>query len=375
MRVLQLTSDWKWTGPAEPMLRLGLALRDRGDRVWLVCPEPPGPRDRSLVAEACGAGLPPALTIRRGRGSGPRDLPDVVRLRALLEAEDVQIVHVWHARDHLLALEASWRRRRRGLTRIVRSYRKAETIVPWPWQRWIFGPGTDGLVCVSPGTAWRNRSVRGGRPILGLFGAVDLVRFRPGPPDPSVRRELGLAKGDRVVGIVARVQAHRRFDLLLEAARRLFARCGNARLLVVGRGTRRRELAEEPARRAGVADRVVFAGYRHGDYAAVLRAIDVFTFLVPGSDGTCRALLEAAACGIPAVVTRRGALPEIVEEGRTGLVVAEEPEALASAWERLIVDPSRRRALGEASRERACRHFDPARQAAALSDFYQQLVG
>ena len=52
----------------------------------------------------------------------------------------------------------------------------------------------------------------------------------------------------------------------------------------------------------------------------MLRASDVFTFLVPGSDGTCRALLEAAACGIPAV-TRRGALPEIVLHGETGLVV------------------------------------------------------
>jgi glycosyltransferase involved in cell wall biosynthesis len=317
--------------------------------------------------------MEPALTIRRGRGTGPRDLRDVLRLRALLEAEGVEILHVWHARDHLLALQATWGRRRR--TRIVRSYRKAEKIPSWPWNRWIFGPGTDGLVCVSPETAHSNESLRGGRSVTGVFGAVDLTRFQPGPPDPRVRRELGLREGDRVVGIVARVQAHRRFDLLLEAARRLFERCSDARLLIVGRGTRRHELAEEPARRAGIADRVVFAGYRNADYDAVLRSIDLFTFLVPGSDGTCRALLEAAACGIPAVVSQRGALPEIVDDGRTGMVVSEDSEALATAWQSLLEDPSRMRRLGEAARERARQCFDPGTQAEALSDFYRRLVG
>ncbi len=355
------------------MLRLGLALREQGSRVWLACPEPPGPRDRSLVAEARAAGMEPVLTIRRGSGTGPRDLRDVRRLRAWLAAEDVEIIHVWHARDHLLALQAALGRRRR--TRIVRSYRKAEKIPSWPWNRWMFGPGTDGLVCVSPETARTNETLRGGRPVTGLFGAVDLTRFHPGPSDPRVRHELGFRESDRVLGIVARGQAHRRFDLLLEAARRLFERCGDARLLIVGRGTRRRELAEEPARRAGIADRVVFAGYRNADYDAVLRSIDLFTFLVPGSDGTCRALLEAAACGIPAVVSRRGALPEIVDDGRTGLVVSEDPEALAAAWQSLLENPSRTRTLGDAARERARQCFDPATQAEALADFYRRLVG
>jgi glycosyltransferase involved in cell wall biosynthesis len=355
------------------MLRLGLALQARGSRVWLACPEPPGPRDRSLVAEARAAGMEPALTIRRGRGTGPRDLRDVRRLRALLDAEEVEIIHVWHARDHLLALQAALGRRSR--TRIVRSYRKAEKIPSWPWNRFVFGPGTDGLVCVSPETARANEALRGGRPITGIFGAVDLTRFRPGPADPRVRRELGFRPQDRVLGIVARVQGHRRFDLLVEAARLLFARCSDARLLIVGRGTRRHELAEEPVRRAGIADRVVFAGYRNADYDAVLRSIDLFTFLVPGSDGTCRALLEAAACGIPAVVSRRGALPEIVDDGRTGLVVSEDPEALATAWQSLLEDESRTRELGDAARARALECFDPATQAEALSDFYQRLVG
>jgi glycosyltransferase involved in cell wall biosynthesis len=90
-----------------------------------------------------------------------------------------------------------------------------------------------------------------------------------------------------------------------------------------------------------------------------LRAIDVFTFLVPGSDGTCRALLEAAACGIPAVTPRRGALPEIVADGETGLLADESPAALASAWQTLFADPARRAAMGAAAHARAAKCFAP----------------
>jgi len=342
------------------MLRLGVALRERGHEVWLACPAPPPGAGRSLADEAVAAGLEPSLRLERGRGFRPlADRAGAVRLARFFGAHELDVVHTWHTRDHLLALRAAGLRRRG--TAVVRSWRQGEALAASPWNRALFGPGTDGLLCVSPRTAERNRRLRGGRPIRSAFGAVDPKRFHPQAPDPAVRAALGLAPEHRVVGIVARVQRQRRFELLLAAAAQLFARDPLARLLVVGRGTRRVELAEEPARRLGIGARVVFAGYRVGDYADVLRAIDVFTFLVPGSDGTCRALLEAAACGIPAVTTRRGALAEIVADGETGLLVDEEPHALAAAWEALLADPRRRATLGAAAHERARALFTPER--------------
>jgi glycosyltransferase involved in cell wall biosynthesis len=363
------------------MLQLALRQRARGGEVRLACPEPPPGASRSLADEARRAGLAPALELERARGVRPwRDRGDVARLRALLEEGAVEIAHVWHTRDHVLALRAAGPRRRRGETRLVRTWRRAEPIPRDPASRWLLGPGTDGLLCVSPGIAQQSRALRAGRPVRGAFGAVDLARFAPAPPGPTahadaraaVRAALGLPPAARVVGIVARVQPHRRFDLLLEAARRLFRADPEARLLVVGRGTRRRELAEEPARRLGIAERVVFAGYRGEDYAAVLRSLDVFTFLVPGSDGTCRALLEAAACGLPAVTSRRGALPEIVVDGETGLLVDEDPDALAAAWGALLADPARRRALGAAARRRAEVCFTPERLADEVEALYRE---
>lgn len=383
MNVLQLTSDWKWTGPAEPMLNLARALEARGHAVLLAAPEAPDRTRRSVANEARAAGLECALALDRARGVRPlRDLRDVRGLRHLIAERAIDVVHCWHTRDHLLALRATRARRARGETVIVRSERRAELSTGRPFGRWLLGSAADGLLCVSPIAAEQARAFRGARPTCGLFGAVDPVRFAPAcgserdasAPRSMVRRQLGFRPEDRVVGIVARVQRHRRFDLLLEAAARLFATHADARLLVIGRGTHREALAEAPAQRLGIAERVCFAGHRTDDYVEVLRAIDVFTFLVPGSDGTCRALLEAAACGIPAVTTRRGALPEIVEHGRTGLLVDETPDALAAGWRTLLDDDSRRREMGTAAAVRARTLFAPERFAAESEWLYREAV-
>jgi glycosyltransferase involved in cell wall biosynthesis len=375
VRILQLTSDWKWTGPAAPMLQLLLALRERGHEVDLVCARAPGGLEPSLADQARVAGAAPVLELARARGlRWRRDAPDVEQLRALMESRGFDLVHTWHTRDHFLALRATHRRRRAGLTRVVRSYKSAEPISAAPWNRWLFGPACDGLVCVSPRVAEANRRLRGGRPVLGAFGAVDLERFRPAAPDKAVRESLGLEPGQPVVGIVARAQRHRRFDLLMQAAGTLLRRLPAARLLVIGRGTHIRETAHAPAIRLGIADRVIFAGYRTTDYVDVLRNIDIFTFLVPGSDGGCRALLEAAACGIPAVTTARGALSELVLEGETGCIVPERAEALAAAWYDLLVDGSRRAAMGAAARRRAETHFAPERLSGEILALYTDVL-
>jgi glycosyltransferase involved in cell wall biosynthesis len=354
------------------MLQLLLAQRARGCSAELACPEDPSGRSDSLPQQARAAGVEPVLELARARGAiWWRDSEDARRLAALLRERRFDVVHTWHTRDHVIAVRATAESRRRGETRLVRSHRGAESIARLPWNRWLFGRATDGLLCVSPLAAARNAPLRRGRPVLGVLGAVDLGRFAPAPPDPAVRAALGLAPEHRVICIASRVQRHRRFDLLLAAMARLARALPEARLLVMGRGTHLESAARRPAARLGIADRVVFAGYRTADYADVLRASDVFTLLAPGTDGSCRALLEATACGLPAVTTPFGTLPEIVVHGETGLVVAAEAGRLAAAWHSLLADVELRRMYGAAARRRAERCFSPARLAEQVEGLYR----
>ena len=71
------------------------------------------------------------------------------------------------------------------------------------------------------------------------------------------------------------------------------------------------------------------------------------------------------------MVTRRGALAEIVIDGETGLVVDENPDALGEAWQRLLDDPSLRTAMGTAARRRAKTCFAPVRWAEQVEKLYR----
>ncbi len=382
MKILQLVSDWKWTGPAEPMLVLMGALRSRGHQVDLVCPKPPSGSNRSLWQEALIRNLDPIHPVEAMRSAfALGDTERAACLRRWLETDELagpyDIVHCWHSRDHVLAARALRlgmpRPRAPRKTRLVRFLSSAEAITAWPWNRWLFGPACDGLVCVSQIVAKMNRTLRRGRPVSATCGAVDLDALDLQMDPRRIRAELGVAEGTKLIGVVARMQSHRRFDLLLEALGRIVAERPDVRLVLIGRGTQAERVVRTPARKLGLEAKVIFAGYRVEDYKDVLGAMDLFTFLVPGSDGTCRALLQAAALGLPLVGTRRGAIPEIILNGQTGLLVSEEPAAIARAWAGLFDDPDRRREMGNAARRDAFIRFRPDRFAAWMEDFYERV--
>jgi glycosyltransferase involved in cell wall biosynthesis len=93
-----------------------------------------------------------------------------------------------------------------------------------------------------------------------------------------------------------------------------------------------------------------------------------------GSDGTARALREAMAMGKPSVVANRGIMPELVEHGVSGLVVEDNPEALADATLQLLQRPELRKTMGEAAYQKAHREFRLDRQAEGVEKFYQQMI-
>src|SRR6185295_2833223 len=135
------------------------------------------------------------------------------------------------------------------------------------------------------------------------------------------------------------------------------------RVLVVGRGTHMNEVAVEPARRLGLEGKVTFTGYLGKDYPAAVAAFDALLFLVPGSDGTCRALREAMAMGKPVIGARRGMIPELVDDGGSGLVIDDTPDTIARAIERLAASREERLAMGRAARTKAVEAFDLRKQA------------
>jgi glycosyltransferase involved in cell wall biosynthesis len=371
MKILELTSDWKWTGPAEPLVHAVVGLRARGHEVDAAFPDAPAGHAGALPERARERGVVAAHALPAGQGYTPwRDGGAVRRLRAFLRARDYDLVHARHARAHILARLAA----RGTRTRVVASWPHGDPIPGAFWNGWLYGPrGCDGLVVLSERLATDARARFGGAPerVAAVPGVVDASGFAPRAAPAALRAELGLKPEQRVIGLVARLQPHRRVELVLDALALALRETPELRLVVVGRGTRARTVLEEPVAQRGLGAAVVRAGYRRADFRDVLALFDALVFVVPGSDGSCRAVLEAMAMEIPTISSRRGVLPETVANEQTGLVCDETPEAFARAFAELAREPARWRARGKAARERILAQHTVALQAERLERLYR----
>jgi glycosyltransferase involved in cell wall biosynthesis len=182
---------------------------------------------------------------------------------------------------------------------------------------------------------------------------------RPAPGGEQALAELGVPPAVPVVGNVAALTGHKDQATLVEAMALLRPRRPEVRLVIVGEGELRGAL-EAQVRERGLADRVVFAGFRR-DLDRLLPAFSVFC-LSSRLEGLGTSLLDAMAFGLPVVATAAGGIPEAVEDGVTGRVVPpRDPGALAGALAEVLADEERRRALGAAGRRRFLERFTAER--------------
>lgn len=180
-------------------------------------------------------------------------------------------------------------------------------------------------------------------------------------PDPAVEPDPDSAgDGVPVVLFVGRLVARKGVDRLLEALARIADRAW--RLEVVGFGPERDPL-ERRAERLGLSGRVAFLGrVSSAELVAAYRRAGCFVLPATlderaDTEGLGVVLLEAMAHGVPVVATRRGGIVDVVDDGRTGLLVEDDPRALAAGIAAVLDDPARGRAMGEAGRERVRERF------------------
>ncbi|MDR7418897.1 MAG: glycosyltransferase family 4 protein [Armatimonadota bacterium] len=222
------------------------------------------------------------------------------------------------------------------------------------------------------------RRLRIVRPERSQFigNGVDLGRFDPDTVDRAgARAVLGIGEDEVVVGTVGRLvweKGYREFFAAAEAVRRARP---DVRFVVVGPHDDTKEdvvprTVTDDLERRGV---VRFFGLRD-DMPALYRAMDIFA-LASYREGFPRSAVEAAAMGLPMVLTDIRGCREVVDDGRNGfLVPARDARALAAAILRLAGDAALRRRFGDANRERAVAQFDERRIIGQVLQVYHRLL-
>lgn len=372
MKILHLFSNAKWTGPAEPALNLCVALRTLGVDADFACAPYCGKSINKVIETARDRGIEPITRFHLRKHHDPlRNFLDSNKLAAFLKSGEYHLVHCHLDNAHRIAKGAA---AKRGIPLIRSSYEgagltgKAAKLLP----------GTAFLIEPSY-KAWQHDTKTNRFPAQRarvVPGAVDVARFDPARELPDGRSWLGVPHDAFVIGIVARMQTHRHYEGFFRVLRRLIDNTPNTHAIVVGRGTKQEDVAVRPVRELGLENNVHFSGFIDGEnYVGMLKAFDVKVFLVPGSDGTCRAVREAMAMGKPAVVADRGMLSEIVDDGTDGLVFDASESSLFDALDRLASSPKSARAMGRAARDKAVQSYSLEAQAASVKAIYDEVLG
>jgi glycosyltransferase involved in cell wall biosynthesis len=218
----------------------------------------------------------------------------------------------------------------------------------------------------------RQHALRAGAPaehIRLVFNGTDLRRFSPG--ENGNRPDMQF--GPNMIFACRQLFPRKGIRFLLEAAAQLKSRFPDLKVVLAGDGFERPQLTRL-ATDLGIAQDVTFLGWvPNTDLPPYYRAAAVS--VIPSlEEGFGIPAAEAMGCEVPVVASDAGGLPEVVENGVTGLVVPRgDSDALAKAIGTLLQDPERRRVMGQAGRLRALRLFDWDRSAEQFEQLYREI--
>jgi glycosyltransferase involved in cell wall biosynthesis len=338
MRVLAVTT---FNDRSEVAIFCGLV--NKGVELQVIC-HPSAPECRSLTE----AGVPVIKMTMRHR----LDLKAVRILRKHLKDNGYDIVYAPRNSTLSVSLLAS-----RGMNIKIIAYRGTighlSRLDPASWLTYLH-PRVDRIVCVSEAVRKYLLSMRLPPSRLTTIHKGHNVDWYSGDSTPGLA-EFGIPENAFVVGFAGNIRPVKGVDVLLRSAH-LLPQSSDIHFLLVGEV--RQKKIEELARDAGIRDRIHFTGFRK-DAPALMEACDLFVMPSLEREGLPRALLEAMALGLPAVVTDVGGMPEVIVDNENGLIVPpSDPQALAEAIECLAHDPKRCAELGEHARERVVTHFN-----------------
>lgn len=319
------------------------------------------PRQAKHIAiAASGPKLPPdlpqvspwsLLTMPRSGPSGPR---------------------VWHARRNNemlsgLILKHVFRKRLKLL------FTSAAQRDHSGYTKWLIRQ-MDGLIATSAkSAAYLERQAN------VIHHGIDTDDFAPTTDKSEIRRELSLPQTGPLIGCYGRVRPQKGNDIFVEAMLQVLPKHPNASAIMMGGVTDpfRPFVAELEAKveAAGLSDRFLFLPEAADwEITKYFQALDLY--IAPQRwEGFGLTPLEAMACAVPVVATRVGAFEELIEDGKTGILVEiENTDAIAHATNAILSDPKKLEDWSQAARARAAGHFDLSKEAEAILRVYRDLL-
>lgn len=366
MKVLQLLSSAGYYGAESMLLNLCASQKNGGSANALLVFYNAHQPNVALYQEAERRGLNPAMVRCEGR----IDWRALQEIRRYIREQAIDIIHAHGYKADLYGYAAARREKKpivatchnwRDVGRALSIYNRLDRQV---LKRF------DGIAAVSETVAEKLR--QSGVPpsrIQVIANGIDVRPFEEHFVSAVSASPAGLGP---VIGVVARLDLQKGFEFLFHAVRELAATNPGLQVMIVGDGPDRGAI-EKMIVDLGLESRVTLAGER-SDMPAIYAAMDIFV-LPSLNEGLPMTVLEAMAASRPVIATRVGAIPSVIADGRTGLLVEPRDGAgLASAIARLTADPDLRSRLAREARLSVMQNYTADIMARKYADLYDRAI-
>jgi glycosyltransferase involved in cell wall biosynthesis len=358
VKVLLVDLETEWRGGQNQALLLLKGLQARGHSAELVAPV-----GAALQQRASAAGIRVHAVERlflRARAAA--------QLRRLTKEQDCSLVHV----NEPHALTAAWLARTHRRIPLLVSRRVGYPISRNRFARMRYDAAAR-IIAISRWSA--ERVIHSGIPenkLAVVYEGIEIPARPSGEQRAEARSRWGVPADAPLLGCVGVLSPDKGQEWLIRTLAELRKKFPSARLLLAGDGPCRERL-QRLAEQVGIADAVIFAGFIT-DVDNVYAALDVF--LLPSFfEALSNALMSAMAYAIPSIAFNLGGPAEIIEDGRSGLLV--EPanvEALRAAIANVFENPALANSLGEKGRHRIEQNFSASKMVEGMIRVYEACV-
>ena len=362
MKILHINTERTWRGGEQQTLNLLQGLKKRNITSHLLC-QPGSPMEEKAKKAEIEV-FPVAMR-------GEVDLLASYRLRILINRFSYDIIHSHTSHAHTLAFLASIGTK----TRLLVSRRVDFSIFRHSFfhlsgikYRYM----ADYYIAISQKI--KDVLVRDGIPAQRVFvvhSGINPERFTAASKDHLIS-EFNLKDNEPIVVNVAHLAGHKGQQYLVRAIPLVVAKIPAARFFIVGEGELMNKL-QALAASLGLNKELIFTGFRH-DVGAFYHISDLFV-LSSVQEGLGTAVIDALALGKPVVATNSGGIPEIIQDGETGRLVAPaNPAALAEGIIELLSNPERAKRMASRGQELVRQNFSVEAMVDKNIEVYQQVL-
>ena len=345
MKILHINTEKTWRGGEQQLLNLLQGLKRHNIISHLACQPGSALEERAKSAE---------IEVFPITMHGEVDLLASIRLRRMITRFRYDILHSHTSHAHTLSFFASFGTK----TRLLVSRRVDFSIFRHSFLHlsgFKYRYLTDYYIAISHKI--RDVLVSDGIPAQRIFvvhSGINPNRFVASPKDPLID-EFNIRKDERIVVNVAHLAGHKGQKYLVRAVPLVLAKIPTARFFIVGGGELMSEL-QSLATYLGLKDKLIFTGFRR-DVGSFYQIADLFV-MSSVQEGLGTAVIDALALAKPVVATHAGGIPEIIQDGESGrLVASADPAALAEGIIELLTNPEPAKQMGKRGQQVVRKNF------------------